>query len=185
MNLIGFNGRMGSGKSTAIQALKYATEGVCQVHLVKFAQPLYDLQEAAYKRIESVYKRPESFIKDRKLLQWLGTEWGRDGISKTLWVDIWTAEVRRLNAAHPNDLIVCDDARFDNEAETIRSLGGLVVSINCNRTDERIDTKAGIVSHSSEAGINASLVDYTINNDGTREEFTQTVIDLYNKTKRK
>jgi dephospho-CoA kinase len=85
MKLIAFTGQMGSGKSTAVSTLREFADN--PVHNIKFAQTLYDIQNYIYERIESVYKRPEDFIKDRKLLQWIGTEWGRGTISESLWVD--------------------------------------------------------------------------------------------------
>ncbi len=180
--IIGFNGKMGCGKSTAIRALVETVTS--EVALIKFAQPLYDMQEYMYKRIDRAFERPDTFIKDRKLLQWIGTEWGRDSISKTLWVDLWKRAAGDVFYENPQAIVVCDDVRFDNEAETIRSLGGLVVEITSKKADERIDTKAGIVQHSSESGISRSLIDATLANNGTLEEFKRSVQQFYQQAKR-
>lgn len=180
--IIGFSGNMGSGKSTAVDCLRelHSSEHSFKAVVdIKFAQALYDMQEYIYERISSVHKRPETFIKDRKLLQWLGTQWGRGTISETIWVDLWKARVKDIRLNFPLSIVVCDDVRFDNEAETIRALGGFVVRINCGKTDKRIDTGAGIAHHASEAGINAKLVDYEINNSGTISEFKIAVRNLY------
>lgn len=177
MKLIGFNGTMGVGKSTAIQCLKDNTRS--SVRLVKFAQPLYDMQENIYRRIQSVYTRPSDFKKDRKLLQWLGTDWGRDTISPTLWIDIWKAEVKKIRHEEPLATIVCDDVRFDNEASTIAQLGGEIVKIVSSSTQNRIDTAAGIPQHSSEAGIDKQYVDYEIENNGTMLEFLDKLTEMY------
>lgn len=177
--IIAFSGPMGSGKSTAIEKLKKCTGAV---ELVKFAGPLYDIQEYIYERVQSVYKRPESFIKDRKLLQWIGTEWGRETISDTVWVDLWKAKIdslREKNAYTHNYTIVCDDLRFDNEAEVVHSKGGHIVQIICDKTKNRVDTTSGLVQHKSEAGLNPKLVDYTITNNGTIAEFELAVRNVY------
>lgn len=177
--IIGFTASMGAGKSTAVDLLK---KKAGHVELVKFAQPLYDMQEFVYDRISSVHKRSENFIKDRKLLQWLGTDWGRDTISETLWVDLWKAKVRNTQEKHayaPNLTIVCDDVRFDNEASTVQAIGGVVVHITCNRNKERIDTTSGLCNHKSEAGVNPKLVDYTVSNNGTIKEFEVAIRNLY------
>ena len=113
MKIIAFSGKMGVGKSTAIERIYAKSNGV--VHLVKFAQPLYDMQEFIYRRISSVVQRPANFTKDRKLLQWLGTDWGR-GMKETLWVDLFKAQVEKILDHNPTAVIVCDDVRFDNEA---------------------------------------------------------------------
>lgn len=177
MNIIAFSGSMGSGKSTAIERLIEIHPG--RVSNVKFAQPLYDMQEMIYRRIQDVYKRPEDFKKDRKLLQWLGTEWGRDTISESLWVSLWKSAANDLHFSFKNILIVCDDVRFDNEGETIKSLGGKIIRINCERTDLRIDTKAGIVNHKSEAGIDPKFIDATIANNGTIRELREEITKVY------
>lgn len=182
MKIIGFNGTMGAGKSTAIQCLKDCLDNdysASNVKLVKFAQPLYDIQEMVYRRIESVYARPHSFIKDRKLLQWLGTDWGRDGISQTLWADLWKSDALGAAKKNPHIIIVCDDVRFDNEAQTIKSLGGSIVKIYSNQTQKRIDISSGIAYHASEAGIRKELIDLEVDNNGTRLEFLYKMTEVY------
>jgi ABC-type dipeptide/oligopeptide/nickel transport system ATPase subunit len=173
--LIGFNGGMGAGKSTAIQLLGKIADR--EVRNVKFAQPIYDIQEYAYQRIASVYQRPANFVKDRKLLQWIGTEWGRDSISPDLWLSIWREEVLRLQHLNPDALIVCDDVRFDNEAMALRGLGGKIIRIVADRAQER--TMAGIANHASEAGISAHYIDYLVENNGTVSDLNASLTYLY------
>ncbi len=180
--IIGFNGGMGVGKTTAIEFLQKTFSGehnFIPVSNVKFAQPIYDMQEYVYDRIKSVYTRPPEFVKDRKLLQWLGTEWGRGSISESVWVDIWKARVKSILLETPSTIVVCDDVRFDNEALAVNALGGQIVKIDCNRTKERIDTASGIQQHASEAGINPKLVDYEVSNNGTVREFQLAIRNLY------
>jgi hypothetical protein len=176
MRLIAFNGQMGCGKSTAIASLETALG--FPPTLVKFAGVLYEMQETLYKMIEPVYKRPPGFIKDRKLLQWLGTEWGR-GLDQDLWVSIWINKVS--TALERGEYVVCDDVRYDNEAEIVKSLGGTIIKITSNRAAERIDTSAGIKNHSSEGGINEKFIDFTIANDGSLQHYETSLADLYRK----
>lgn len=176
MKLIGFTGPMGSGKSTAIEHIRNATN--TPVNNIKFAKPLYDLQEAIYNRVSSVYRRPADFVKDRKLLQWLGTEWGR-GLDEDLWRKLWAAEVEHCYNHVPNGWIVCDDVRFDNEASLVKYMGGHVIRLECNRNLDRITTGNGITKHPSELGIAAEYVDYHINNDGTIEEFKTKLSEVF------
>lgn len=165
---------MGVGKSTAIMGLEQALGSVPR--LVKFAQPLYNMQEFIYGQIASVYDRPADFTKDRKLLQWLGTDWGR-GINENLWVDIWNAEAVRLMRL--GYTVVCDDVRFDNEAELIRKLGGVVIKITSDKSDVHIDTGAGIANHASEAGIKPELINFTVDNSGTLVEYRRKLMRAY------
>lgn len=177
IKLIALNGTMGCGKSEAFKAIK--ENAGREVVLVKFAQPLYDMQEMIYDRIKSVHVRPETFIKDRKLLQWLGTDWGRDSISKSIWVDIWKAEVQKNIEA--GKLVVCDDVRFDNEAEVVKGMGGTIVRILSSRTGERIDLNAGIKNHASEAGVAHEFVDVIIENNSTLEDYKTSLAYLCKK----
>lgn len=179
--IIGLSGSMGVGKSTAVKSIKESFF-TCPFKLVKFAQPLYDMQEFIYSRVSSVHTRPPSFIKDRKLLQWLGTEWGRGSIGETVWVDIWKEEALTflqnnfLDPYNKEPIVICDDVRFDNEAETIRSLGGMIIKITSEKASERIDTASGIPGHSSESGINPKLIDSNIKNDSTLANFEQDLV---------
>lgn len=174
--LITFTGKMGSGKTTAIDAIRSLQSKMLVP--VKFAQPLYDIQEYAYKRIENVYKRPGNFIKDRKLLQFLGTEWGREGIRDSLWVDLWTDEVKYILENYSSAIVVTDDVRYDNEAEAIIKLGGAIIKVESNRTEERIDTKAGINNHASEKGIDPKYITATLKNDGTIDDLKNQILAL-------
>lgn len=176
--ILALTGKMGSGKSTVVKTLSVMPSE--EIVLVKFAQPLYDMQDSIYEIIEDVYQRPSNFVKDRKLLQLLGTEWGRNTISDTLWVDIWKREVRYIIENHPQYLVVCDDLRFDNEAEVVKELGGKIIQINTDdpTRSNRVDTSQA--SHKSEQGIDKKYVDYTLVNNGTLEELQRSVAKMYN-----
>lgn len=166
--ILGISGQMGSGKSTAIEALKTLGRPVF-VH--KFAYPLYMMQEYAYRLIEPVYPKPEGFVKDRRLLQLIGGEWGRETISQSIWTDLWKARTVELTERDPELILVSDDVRFDNEAETVRSLGGHVIRIERKNAATYAEGGVGIQGHASEAGISGDLIDRTIFNEGTIEEF--------------
>lgn len=174
LRLIGFTGGMGSGKSTAIEVLRQTSSA--SIKLCKFAQPLYDIQEYTYERISSVYQRPENFIKDRKLLQWVGTEWGRNTLDENIWTDLWKKEVNA--ALEDRCLVVCDDVRYNNEAELVHDLGGVIINVASSRVEER-DVVKGIEGHPSENGVPRNIIDYEIRNNGTLEEYKASLCKLY------
>jgi hypothetical protein len=60
----------------------------------------------------------------RRLMQTLGTDWGRDMVSPHLWLHC--AE-KSIDAAATG--IVFDDVRYDDEAALIRSKGGIIVHL--------------------------------------------------------
>lgn len=169
MKLLAFTGRMGSGKSTAIKILKKIQPR--PIVVVKFAQPLYDIQEFAYKRIGSVYTRPDNFIKDRKLLQWLGTEWGREIVDKDIWVSIWKEAVKKYK--DQDVLVVVDDVRFLNECLATQKMGGMVILIQNRR-----HLKEGLKDHISESGVPLKNLDVVVQNEGSLEEFENELVKL-------
>ena len=174
--IIAFNGNMGVGKSEALKFVtgELASKGT-QVILVKFAAPLYDIQSYIYQRVG----RPIPEPKDRMLLQFLGTDWGRKTQSDTIWVDLWETTVKELAAnTAQNIVIVCDDCRFDNEAIKIKSLGGKIVKIVSHKNSERIDTT--LISHESEKGLKLDYLDYIIENNGTLPEYYERLAYLLN-----
>lgn len=178
--IIAFCGSMGSGKSEAIRTLQqYVGLHGRPVVPIKFAQPLYDMQEFIYSRVESVHRRSPNFVKDRLLLQWLGTEWGRSTIDKDLWVKIWIAAVHKAAEENPGAIIVCDDCRFDNEAEVVQRVGGKIIKISTSRNGERIDTSHA--SHASESGISSNFVDVIVENNGTLEHYKNQLTHMFNK----
>ncbi len=172
--IIALNGKMGVGKSTAAALIAKVSDR--PIRIVKFAAPLYDMQEFIYRRIAEVYTRPDTFIKDRTLLQWLGTEWGRGTISQTIWVDLWKAEAVALS--NHGFTVVCDDVRFDNEAETVRALGGVVINIQTDRNENPATAVKGLTNHASENGVNSDLISRYIRNDGTETQFEANLLKL-------
>ena len=61
----------------------------------------------------------------RQMLQTLGTDWGRNMVSETIWIDA----MRKLIAEQPFGTIIIDDCRFENEAQMVRDMGGIVIGL--------------------------------------------------------
>lgn len=160
VNVIAFTGSMGSGKSTICNIIKSTYP---PVKVQKFAQPLYDIQDYIYARC----KLPAPETKDRKLLQWIGTEWGRDTQSKTLWVDLWKQEIKRITHMHPETLILCDDVRFEEEAQAVQDVGGLIVKVEATPAIRKKRIELSGTSHASERGIPDAYIDAVITNNGS------------------
>ncbi len=177
--IIGFTGGMGCGKSTAIEQLEnfLPIKQRVRIKLIKFAAPLYDMQEYIYRRISKVYERSADFKKDRKLLQWLGTDFGRE-IDKELWVKLWKADAIGWHAIS-GYTVVSDDVRFDNEAQAIKDMGGYVIKIVRNDNTKHAEGGTGIANHASEAGIDKKLVDFVVHNDDTVEVYKARLFECY------
>lgn len=140
--LIAFAGRAGSGKSTAARYLvrNYGFERV------RFAGPLKAMMAALGLNEEEI----DGGLKEvpcellggttpRFAMQTLGTEWGRELIASDLWTRAW------INQAERHPAVVCDDVRFPNERELIKSLGGTLIRIDAEVPG------AAPVQHASEA----------------------------------
>ncbi|MDO4708265.1 MAG: adenylate kinase [Pseudomonadota bacterium] len=96
----------------------------------------------------------------RELMQSLGTEWARNHVAKDAWLTVATREVNKARAEGYAGVVV-PDIRYDNEAEWIRSMGGMVVHLS------RADRPAVSGSdHASEQGISEALIDLRFTNDG-------------------
>lgn len=174
--IIGLTGKMGAGKSTVLELIK---SHVGSVRLVKFAQPIYDIQEFVYNRIARVYKPDSSFIKDRFLLQFIGTDWGRNRIKETLWLDLWKEDT--LQYSGKGCLVISDDIRFDNEALAVKEQKGIVVRVECDNLNNRTVAGAALTSHASEQGVSDACVDYVIKNNGTLEDLEREVLKMLDK----
>jgi len=167
--IIGLAGPIGSGKTEAARALQAV--GFARV---RFADPLKamlrclgldevmtdgSLKEAPTPLLEG--KTP------RFAMQTLGTEWGRELIGRSLWVNAW----KRKALAYGTASIVADDVRFEEEVRLIQSLGGTVVFV------ER-PGHATMSNHVSERF--AFTPDQTWRNEGSIEEWRDKAIRFGN-----
>ena len=78
-------------------------------------------------------------------------------------LEVGTADFT-ISQKHTDDIIV-PDVRFDNEAEALRSLGGIIIEVR--RGQAGLSGSAG--AHVSESGLSLPA-DYVIENEGTLEE---------------
>lgn len=155
--VVAFTGVAGSGKSTAT---RYLVEQRGYT-LVKFAGPLKDMMRAiglSEDQIEGDLKEtPCEWLQGRTprhAMQTLGTQWGRDCIGPSFWIDLWRRRVEQVFAEA--GCVVTDDCRFPNEAQAIRRLGGDIF---------KIEGRGGIAgNHESERGCGDQ--DLVIANDG-------------------
>jgi len=168
---IAFGSKARSGKDTAADFLAERYGG----QIFKFATAIYEISRLAYERVGVPFK------KDPKLLQFLGTEWGRS-IDTDIWVKACLADIS-LHEISPffdkSENIFLTDARFTNEADALKKDGFLLVRIErsaLNRGDIGRDP-----NHPSEIDLdNYTGWDYVIDNNGTLEEFHSKIDELYN-----
>jgi len=167
--LIGMCGAAGSVKDTMADFLVFDR--------VAFADPLYEMVAIvtgltpAEMRARETKEREIGWLgqSPRQLLQTLGTEWGRNTVSQTIWVDTAMRRVRGL--LEQGRSVVVTDVRFDNEAAAIKAAGGVIWQVVRGQGS----IKGLAARHASEAGVDPPLIDRVLGNWSTIERLRQTV----------
>lgn len=146
------------GKDTAVAHLIEKYGGI----KLSFAQPIYDILAFAQKTCGFQQS------KDRKFLQWVGTEWGRS-IDDNVWVN---AVLRQIEENSDKNIYI-SDLRYPNEFETLRKAGFMLVKIVRPELDRVKTFGTGSVKHSSEIGLASDDVqwDSVITNDTDLSSF--------------
>lgn len=171
-NLIGLTGYAQSGKDTLATVLveNYGYRRIAFADAIRTF--LYEINpiigvtanENVYLRArvdrdgwEETKKSPEV----RRLLQDLGVS-ARNILGSEIWV------ATALKGIEPNERIVITDVRFENEADTIRQLGGQLWRVKRVGVDP-------INAHISETQMDGYPVDQIFINNGTVEDLTRRV----------
>jgi len=104
----------------------------------------------------------------RELLQFVGTDVGRDLIDPEIWTTVFANKAEELGR------VVTPDARFPNERKLVNQLGGTNILI------KRPDNEIVENSHSSENSLGEEgEYDFIINNNGTIEDLRTEVIKCF------
>lgn len=146
---LAFGYKAGVGKDTAVTYLvdKYGGK-----HL-KFADSLYDI--LYYSQRVCGFEE----IKDRKFLQWVGTEWAR-AKDPDVWVKKLLSQVKKIQNISN---IFISDLRFPNEFLALKKAGFKLIKIESERTRD--------IDHISEISLdNEDDWDFIIENNGSKSE---------------
>jgi hypothetical protein len=161
--IVGLQGYGGSGKSEVRRILErrgYVARHI-KAPIAEMTRVLlgYVTDDDAYEYTDGPLKRaPIPALGNRtatEIQQELGTAFGRDFISPTIWLDIWARWAdEQLEARRP---VVQESVRFTNEADAIRARGGVVFEV-------RRPGVGPVNAHVSEAL--PAKADYVIHNTG-------------------
>jgi hypothetical protein len=160
---IAFGYKMGVGKDEACSYLQKKYGG----HIISFAQPLYSIQTYAQKICGFPIE------KDRKLLQFIGTEWARKK-DPDVWIRL------ALQNMPKNENIFLSDLRFPNELEYLKKEGWVCIKIKRSLQHNRKGT--GSISHESETlldNILDSEWDFVLDNNKNLTEFHMNLTTLF------
>jgi hypothetical protein len=161
--IIGITGVARSGKDTVADLLQFALNNKLghakqKMSRYSFATPIKEMLRAGLGLGDKDEAASVLFGRSyRYLAQTLGTEWGRNMVGNSIWVDI--AE-RRLQ----NQLTIISDVRFEDEAALCRKHGLL---IHVRRANLKTDLSSSEQLHISESGVRQEPEDYVMSNPGT------------------
>jgi hypothetical protein len=153
--IIGLTGKKGCGKSSVARSLR-DNHGYTVRSL---ADPLKRALEALgvpadNMEVPRLKETPLPQFGDksaREIMQLFGTEFARNMICDTIWIDALINEVIQLQEDGDTDIVV-DDVRFNNEASALIELGGVVIQV------ERPGYYDGSDGHISENGVSGDLL---------------------------
>lgn len=162
------SGKQGSGKSTLSKNLMVELGAVgVKVTMMKFADPLYAAHDGVYEAL-SKFGMPKSERPDKRLLQLLGTEWGRNTIGPDVWANL--ARHRAINAFGLfsasreigdalHHVIIFDDCRFLNEFNAFNDLPNAKIRLEAPSEvrKDRTDVWRDDTNHPSEVGLDNVL----------------------------
>lgn len=174
MILIGITGKARSGKDTTADILSK------RFGLIKysFATPIKEAAKVMFglteEHVNGEFKEdiiPWIGVSPRRIMQTLGTDWGRDIIRGDIWVQVAKRRFEGLSEYLDNTFhcgMVIPDVRFENEADFIRENGGAIIHVS--RTNIQ-----GVEQHRSESGIEFKKGDARVVNDGSLEDLENTI----------
>jgi hypothetical protein len=185
MTLVAFNGKLGSGKDTAgerldamaacptnrlsfARPLKESAAALLDIPAEDWETYKHDpevkvMLSVGYEEFEVGYPDDGGEVLEqprvireftaRQFLQRYGTESHRDVFGENFWVDLALESYRYSSSS---DLTYITDCRFENEAEAVLKLGGVVVNV--------IGPDDDTGSHLSEAKLPDRLITFYLDN---------------------
>ena len=165
VRLIGLVGKAGSGKDTLADEI--AADGW---EKVAFADSLKRMcidylglsHDDAYTQEGKMRMNPHWGMTNRTILQKVGTDAMRNGFDKDVWVKILQIRIRRM--LDEGRKVVITDCRFDNEAQMVEDMGGLVVEVV--RDSQSRNLSSVEQQHASEEPVSRRYVAFTVDNNG-------------------
>ena len=144
------------------KAVKFA--GVLKAMTFVFLKSAGFDEETVFRMIDGDLKNIDSIgpgLSPRRVMQTLGTEWGRDCIAESIWTDLAVGQATTLNGAGSN--VIIDDLRFPNEYDALVAKDFEIWKIVRPGTIATTD-------HPSEGLLDHHEFDVVIENDGTLED---------------
>lgn len=175
MQIIGLVGKKESGKTTLSQMINKWIPKNASCYFLQFAGILKTMiLKAEICDEEELYHVKTAF--SREMMQKIGTNIIREQIDKNFFCKKMLKELSELTKEDPigeNTIVIIDDIRFENEANLIRDIGGILLRIvrpNWGDLDE----------HRSETEMDEIETSVTIFNDSDLENLDQSGKNIAN-----
>lgn len=171
--LIGFTGKMGSGKTSQALLLEDWENGILvsnfAFQLKRLAKILLGIPD--YQKEDKNQFFPKWGMTYGQFLQWFGTDVVR-AKNKDAWIDL------ALQYSDRDDCLIFDDVRFPNEADAIRSRGGVVIKLVGDPSGIRAASTRD-KNHESETAMDRYDCDLELDTLGsTVEETHKKIVDF-------
>ena len=172
---LGLLGTTGVGKDTFVQIVKRRFSHL-NIQMIRLADPLYAVQKFIYAACGT---KKEEHIQDGELLNFLGHH------MRKINPDVLKEPFERAiqNSIPSFDLIICSDVR-PVDVGFVREQGFQIVHISADpkialeRRKKRGDLTLASSLHSTERGLDRSLFDHEISNNGTIELFEESILSF-------
>ena len=168
--IIGFTGKLESGKTTAANILIKNIKG--DAVSIAYADLLKEmLMKAGLCTREELYDKKTKF--SRMMMQKIGTEIIRKQVSENFWIDAMTKKISKIRNEYGKDInIIIHDVRFLNEAELVRWFKGTIIRVE---RDTENNTKS---THLSETEMDEIIPNIVIDNNGTLEDLNNSILTI-------
>lgn len=167
--IIGLTGKKFHGKDTVA--------GIILEHdntytLLSFAEPIKQALSIIHVIPKEYFDDPNkketplsewNNLTPRSLAQWLGTDIYRNQFDQNVWLRNMKLRIGELKN------VIITDIRFDNEANFIKELGGIIIKVDASVRKNKSD------NHISENGIDEKLVDIIVDNNGSFEDLNKSI----------
>lgn len=177
--IIGFSGKMGTGKNYIAEKLLPSILNRMINNLQYYYLSFGDQIKVELGSRDSSLTYDKLFVNKtkevRQQLQRYGTEEGRDKYGKDIWIrsmGLWM-DIFKSRTPNKNNVFIITDVRFKNEADWIRQQKGILIRVNGEkRNKKRIEEEGSHdnKNHSSETDLDDFSFEHVINNDVGMED---------------
>ena len=191
--VIGICGKAGAGKSTVadMMAKELVERGYPEVHVLSFADPMRDLirdifSPDDYDKGTSVDTKQIHLMGGfenatyRRVMQTLGTEWGREMIDENIWIDALNNRLNQIDDDSTTEpVFIIPDVRHDNEAMYVTTDMEGILAYVTGRCHEDMGHQS---EHSSELDDPKDYASIIFDNTGTLADLHTSISDYLDNT---